>query len=153
MFAPFALLAVRLGLPGCRPRGRGGGEIVVLSQWRTEGSKGLDGIAVVEKRVVLALELTNLLRAGPDSQDLAFPGQIQGSKVERFEVDMSHSIDCYNIECPSISAFVASGVVVKVCSANSADFFRSTSALFAGTILNNISLGSLNPRPLVQVQP
>ena len=106
------------GRPGCSSGVR---DRRVVSR-RTEGARGLDWIAVVEKRVMLALEFTSLLRTGPNSQDLTFLDQIQGSKVERFEVDMSHSIDCYNIECLSISAFVAGGVVVEGCSANSADF-------------------------------
>ena len=53
----------------------------MLSPRRREGPRSLDWTAVVEKQVMLALELTSLLRTGPDSQDLAFPGQIQGSKV------------------------------------------------------------------------
>ena len=97
------------------------GEIVVLSPRQREGPRSLDYIAIVEKRVFLGLGFTSSLRTGPDSQGLAFLRQIQGSKVERFEVDISHSTDCYNIECPSISAFVAGGGVVDGCSANSAD--------------------------------
>ena len=62
------------GRPGCSSGVR---DRRVVSR-RTEGARGLDWIAVVEKRVILALELTSLLKTGPDREDLAFLGQIQG---------------------------------------------------------------------------
>ena len=81
VFVPLAMVVVRLGVPGCSSQVRGVGEIVVLSPRRTEGPINSDWVAVVEKRVVSALKLTSLLRTGSHRQDLAFLGQIQGSKV------------------------------------------------------------------------
>ena len=81
VFAPLSLVVVQLGEPDCCMRVRRGGEVVVLSPRRIEGPRSSDWIAVVEKRVVLALELTSLLRTGPHRRDLAVLGQIQGSKV------------------------------------------------------------------------
>ena len=55
---------------------------------------------------------------------------------------MSHSIDCYKIECLSISGFVASGVVTVRGRSLLGKLrpFRPTSALFSGAIVNIISL-------------
>ena len=46
-----------------------------------------------------------------EAMSLALLGQIQDGKVERIRPNSSQSIECYNRECPSISGFVASGVV------------------------------------------